>query len=191
MPYPPFPIGDRHGEREAKLAVEQARGLHPFDGRDLLAELEELHVQVAGVKDERATEGQAIDVGFGDLQCPCRHQDVAHPRHSEAPKDGSRDLGGGWSHPGAPTRGAHLRHRSLGPKSGWPPTPWSLGYCASHFFFLLFCSRCNIHINIYIYIYIGKLVPLHLRFHGSPTVASRGPMSHARQATPPRWGHPS
>jgi hypothetical protein len=46
-------------------------------------------------------------------------------------------------------------------------------------------------IYILIYIYIGKLVPLHLRFHGSPTVASRGPTSHARQAAPPRWGHPS
>jgi hypothetical protein len=41
--------------REAKLVEEQARGLHPFDGRDLLAEPEQLHARVAKVEDERAT----------------------------------------------------------------------------------------------------------------------------------------
>jgi hypothetical protein len=41
---------------EVKLAEEQARGLHPFDGRDLLVKLEKLCVCVAGVEDERAAE---------------------------------------------------------------------------------------------------------------------------------------
>jgi hypothetical protein len=42
--------------QEAKLAEEQAHDLHSFDGRDLPAELEELHVRVAGVEGEHATE---------------------------------------------------------------------------------------------------------------------------------------
>jgi hypothetical protein len=42
--------------REAKLAEEQACGLHSFDGSDLSAELEELCVHVAGVEDERVVE---------------------------------------------------------------------------------------------------------------------------------------
>jgi hypothetical protein len=42
---------------EVKLAEEKARGMHPFDGWDLLAEMEELHARVAGVKDECAAEG--------------------------------------------------------------------------------------------------------------------------------------
>jgi hypothetical protein len=37
---------------EAKLAKEQARGMHPFDGHDLLTELEKLHACVAGVEEE-------------------------------------------------------------------------------------------------------------------------------------------
>jgi hypothetical protein len=38
--------------REAKLVEEQARILHSIDRRDLLVELEELRVWVAGVEDE-------------------------------------------------------------------------------------------------------------------------------------------
>jgi hypothetical protein len=41
---------------EAKLAEEQACGLHSFDGSDLLAKLEELCVHLAGVEDEHAIE---------------------------------------------------------------------------------------------------------------------------------------
>jgi hypothetical protein len=41
---------------EAKLAEEQARGMHPIDGRDLLAELEKLRMRVAGVEDKHSTE---------------------------------------------------------------------------------------------------------------------------------------
>jgi hypothetical protein len=41
---------------EAKLAEEQACGLHSFDGSDLSAKLEELCVHVAGVKNEHAVE---------------------------------------------------------------------------------------------------------------------------------------
>jgi hypothetical protein len=41
---------------EAKLAEEQACGLHSFDGRDMPAKLEELHVHVARVEEERAIE---------------------------------------------------------------------------------------------------------------------------------------
>jgi hypothetical protein len=42
--------------REAKLAEEQSCGLHFFDGRDLSVKLEGLHMHVASVEDERATE---------------------------------------------------------------------------------------------------------------------------------------
>jgi hypothetical protein len=42
--------------RVAKLAEEQARGLHSFDGWDLSVELEEHRTDVAGVKDEHTTE---------------------------------------------------------------------------------------------------------------------------------------
>jgi hypothetical protein len=38
------------------LAEEQARGLYSFDGRDLLAELEELCGHVAGIESKRAAE---------------------------------------------------------------------------------------------------------------------------------------
>jgi hypothetical protein len=38
--------------REAKLAEEQARNLHSFDGRDLSTELEQRHARVAWVEDE-------------------------------------------------------------------------------------------------------------------------------------------
>jgi hypothetical protein len=40
----------------AKLADEQVRGLHSFIGRDLPTDLEELHVCMAEVEDERAAE---------------------------------------------------------------------------------------------------------------------------------------
>jgi hypothetical protein len=40
--------------REERLAVEQAQGLYSFDGRDLSANLENLHERVAGVEDKRA-----------------------------------------------------------------------------------------------------------------------------------------
>jgi hypothetical protein len=42
--------------REVKLAKEQERGLHFFNVRDLLVEVEELHARVAGVEDECTTE---------------------------------------------------------------------------------------------------------------------------------------
>jgi hypothetical protein len=42
--------------REEKLVEEQAWGLYPYDGRDLLVELEKLHERVDGVEDERVTE---------------------------------------------------------------------------------------------------------------------------------------
>jgi hypothetical protein len=42
--------------REERLAEEQARGLYPFDGRDLSVELEELRRRVAGVESECVTE---------------------------------------------------------------------------------------------------------------------------------------
>jgi hypothetical protein len=42
--------------RVAKLAEEQACGLHSFDGWDLSVELEEHRTDVAGVKDEHTTE---------------------------------------------------------------------------------------------------------------------------------------
>jgi hypothetical protein len=38
------------------LAREQARGLYPFDGSDILVEMEELHERVAGVENERVVE---------------------------------------------------------------------------------------------------------------------------------------
>jgi hypothetical protein len=44
--------------QEAMLVEEQARGLHPFDGRDLSMELEGLHAHVDGVEGERATEAR-------------------------------------------------------------------------------------------------------------------------------------
>jgi hypothetical protein len=44
--------------QEAMLVEEQARGLHPFDGRDLLVELEGLRAHVDGVEAERTTEAR-------------------------------------------------------------------------------------------------------------------------------------
>jgi hypothetical protein len=41
--------------QEVKLAEEQARVLHSSNRRDLSVELEELHILVAGVKDECTT----------------------------------------------------------------------------------------------------------------------------------------
>jgi hypothetical protein len=37
---------------EAILEEEQVRGLHPFNGRDVLAELEEIRTRVDGIADE-------------------------------------------------------------------------------------------------------------------------------------------
>jgi hypothetical protein len=37
--------------QEEMLTEEQARGLHPFYGRDLLAELEEIRMRMDGIKD--------------------------------------------------------------------------------------------------------------------------------------------
>jgi hypothetical protein len=48
--------------REVKLMKEQAQGLHPFDRRDLLAELEELRTHVARVEDECATEARKLSM---------------------------------------------------------------------------------------------------------------------------------
>jgi hypothetical protein len=45
---------------EVKL-VEEC-GLHSFDGRDLSVELEELHMRMAGVEDERATKAGKLSV---------------------------------------------------------------------------------------------------------------------------------
>jgi septum formation inhibitor MinC len=47
---------------EAKLAEEQARGPHFFNGQDLPTELEELHVHVARVEEERAAEARELAV---------------------------------------------------------------------------------------------------------------------------------
>jgi hypothetical protein len=47
---------------EAKLVEEQARGLHPFDGQDLPAELEELHMRVIGAKDKRTAEAGKLSM---------------------------------------------------------------------------------------------------------------------------------
>jgi hypothetical protein len=41
---------------EEKLVEEHAWGLYSFDGRDLLAELEELHERMAGIDSECITE---------------------------------------------------------------------------------------------------------------------------------------
>jgi hypothetical protein len=42
------------------LVEEHARGLYPFDGRDLLAEIEKFHEFVAGVEDERTAEAMQL-----------------------------------------------------------------------------------------------------------------------------------
>jgi hypothetical protein len=47
---------------EAKLAEEQAHGLHSFDRRDLSTELEEFHARMAAVEDERAIEARDLSV---------------------------------------------------------------------------------------------------------------------------------
>jgi hypothetical protein len=47
---------------EVKLVEEQMCGLHSFDGRDLSVELEELHMRMAGVEDERATKAGKLSV---------------------------------------------------------------------------------------------------------------------------------
>jgi hypothetical protein len=47
---------------ETRLAEEQARGLHPFDVRDLLVKLEELHARVDGVDDEHTAEVEKLSI---------------------------------------------------------------------------------------------------------------------------------
>jgi hypothetical protein len=42
--------------QEAVLVEEQVRGLHPFNERDLLVELEETHARVDGIKGKCAVE---------------------------------------------------------------------------------------------------------------------------------------
>jgi hypothetical protein len=39
---------------------EKLRGLYSFDGRDLSAELEELHESMAGIEGDRSTEGMKL-----------------------------------------------------------------------------------------------------------------------------------
>jgi hypothetical protein len=46
--------------REEKLEEVQAHGLHSLDGRDLPAELEELHELVDGVERERVAEAVTL-----------------------------------------------------------------------------------------------------------------------------------
>jgi hypothetical protein len=46
----------------AKLMEEQAWGLHPFDGWDLLAELVELRAHMAGVEDECAAKAGKLSM---------------------------------------------------------------------------------------------------------------------------------
>jgi hypothetical protein len=56
---------------EAKQAVEQARGMHAFDGKDQLAQLEELHMRLARVEDKRTTEAGKLSmlvVGISNAQ---------------------------------------------------------------------------------------------------------------------------
>jgi hypothetical protein len=48
--------------REVKLAEEKARGMHPFDGWDLLVELVELRAHMAGVEDECAAEAGKLSM---------------------------------------------------------------------------------------------------------------------------------
>jgi hypothetical protein len=48
--------------REAKLAEEHACGLHSFNGRDLSAELGELHMRVARVEDECTAEAGKLSM---------------------------------------------------------------------------------------------------------------------------------
>jgi hypothetical protein len=45
-----------------KLAEEHARGLHSFNGRDLLAELEVLHAHMVGLKDKCTTEAGKLSM---------------------------------------------------------------------------------------------------------------------------------
>jgi hypothetical protein len=45
---------------EATLVEEWAQGLHPFDGQDLLVELEEIHARVAGIEDKCTAEARKL-----------------------------------------------------------------------------------------------------------------------------------
>jgi hypothetical protein len=47
---------------EVKLVEEQACGMHFFNGWDLLAEMEALHVHIARVEDEHTTEAGEMSV---------------------------------------------------------------------------------------------------------------------------------
>jgi hypothetical protein len=46
--------------QEVILAEDQARGLHPFDGWDLSAELEEIHARVDGIAGEHVAEARRL-----------------------------------------------------------------------------------------------------------------------------------
>jgi hypothetical protein len=49
--------------QEAILAEEEACGLHPFDGRDLSVELEDIHAHVDMIEGERAIKaGQLLQL---------------------------------------------------------------------------------------------------------------------------------
>jgi hypothetical protein len=126
--------------QEVKLEEEQVCGLHSFDGWHLSAELEELHMHVTGVDDERATVAGELSrlvmeisndlVNLGTLP----------------------HLGGGRPHSRASAIGASLQHQSLGQNSDRLPLPWSQAILPVIFFFVW--NSCNIHTYIYMYIYI-------------------------------------
>jgi hypothetical protein len=65
--------------REAMLAEEQVCDLHPHDRRDLSTGLEGIHARVDQIRGERPRGRATIAVGHGNLQCPSRPMDVAHP----------------------------------------------------------------------------------------------------------------
>jgi hypothetical protein len=46
--------------QEALLVEEQAHGLHPFNGWDLLVELEGIHMHMDGIESECASEAEEL-----------------------------------------------------------------------------------------------------------------------------------
>jgi hypothetical protein len=100
---------------EEKPMEVQACGLHPFDGWDLSVRLEELHVHLAEVEDERVTEAlellrlvMEISDALVDLG------GASYPRRPPTSKISAGGFGGGRSHFGAPTRGICLWCQFLG-----------------------------------------------------------------------------